>query len=63
MKVYELKEILEKYEDNSQIQINISDGYQSLCVQKVEIDEENTKNEAVILNINIDDNGYYFEEN
>lgn len=63
MKVYELKEILEKYEDNSQIQINISDGYQSLCVQKVEIDEENTKNESVILNINIDDNGYYLEEN
>ena len=62
MKVSELKELLNEYSDDANVQINIADGYQMIGISSVEVDEEYDKADALVLTVNLDDENLYMEQ-
>ncbi len=63
MKAIDLKQLLDNYDNDTEVLIYVSDRYQTLSFTNINIDEEVPKNQAVALSINIDeeDDYYYIE--
>lgn len=51
----ELKKILDNYDDNIELIIAVSDRYQTISFSNINIDSEVSKDDALVLCINIDE--------
>ena len=51
----ELKKILENYDDNIELIIAVNDRYQTISFSNINIDNEVSKDDALVLCINIDE--------
>ena len=53
MTVKELKSILDRYDDNTEIQINIADSYKITSTSNITLDDDYDIDDALVLEINL----------
>ena len=62
MKIRELKSLLVGFDQNIEIQINVSDRNQTISVENFSLDEEYDR-DSFVLNLNLPDDMYMEEDN
>ncbi len=54
MKVKELKSIIDDYDDEAEVQINVCDGYDTVAAESFHFDDEYDKKESCVIHVNTD---------